>query len=641
MSAKDFQLVSKLGDGSYSSVWKVIRLSDGKEYAMKKVKMNALNDKEKENALNEVRILASIQSPYIIGYKEAFFDDNSMTLCIVMEFAANGDLYNRIQQHIKNRTFFPEKEIWRCFIQILKALKMLHSKKILHRDLKCANVFLDKDGVAKLGDLNVSKVAKNNLVYTQTGTPYYASPEVWRDQPYDAKSDVWSLGCVIYEMVALKPPFRAPDMQQLYKKVQKGVFDPIPSHYSFELSSVIALCLQISPTQRPSSAELLKNPIVSKHSKELKELDAYATSEPGNAELLSTIKIPKNMRALAQQLPKSNYDQLNTVTEEKVVTYESKQMRPFSNYDHQRLLIHELESKSTPNNKPIVRGQSADVKHRQMLAGRNISDAPGYGGSKPQQVTKESNAIKRPESNYNNVRESESEYLLRMQKEYLARAKAYSPNIFSTNVTNNVTNVQSPKQSSIPVRSPIYSSNISSPKPLNSPQDKHHEVSKKESSANLYSPKAQLRPASSKPDGYSSQKQPNPSSRPVSNYLHNRISHAESPRLDVKVTNTTNKVEYPSKVQTPVTQKQASIGQKVGGSNSGLQNYGNVYGLKQNSIIHSNAIKKESPVLTSPGKPSYSYARNSDNYYSSPLAKEKPSLYQANYLKQQPRVGYK
>ena len=108
--------------------------------------------------------------------------------------------------------------------------------KIFHRDLKSANVFLSKDGNAKLGDLNVSKVAKKGLLYTQTGTPYYASPEVWRDQPYDHKSDIWSLGCVLYEMTTLKPPFRANDMNGLYKRVLKGVYQKIPGTYSSDLA---------------------------------------------------------------------------------------------------------------------------------------------------------------------------------------------------------------------------------------------------------------------------------------------------------------------------------------------------------------------------------------------------------------------
>lgn len=91
---------------------------------------------------------------------------------------------------------------------------------ILHRDIKVnkiinksANVFITKQGVAKLGDMNVSKVLRQQVMCeTQTGTPFYASPEVWRDEPYDIKSDVWSLGCVLYEFINLKPPFRARDM---------------------------------------------------------------------------------------------------------------------------------------------------------------------------------------------------------------------------------------------------------------------------------------------------------------------------------------------------------------------------------------------------------------------------------------------
>ena len=107
---------------------------------------------------------------------------------------------------------------------MLKGLHVLHELKIMHRDLKSANAFLMKNYTVKLGDLNVSKVVKRGLSYTQTGTPYYASPEVWKDQPYDSKSDIWSLGCVLYESIALKPPFKAEDMQGLYKVVVKGIY---------------------------------------------------------------------------------------------------------------------------------------------------------------------------------------------------------------------------------------------------------------------------------------------------------------------------------------------------------------------------------------------------------------------------------
>ena len=144
--------------------------------------------------MNEVRILASIDHPCIISYKQAFIDESSHSLCMVMEYADGGDLFDKISKHHQLRKYMKETEIWRIFIQVLEGLACLHQLGIMHRDLKSAKVFLFNDGRAKLGDLNVSKILKNNLSSTQTGTPYYASPEIWKDLPYGYKSDVWSLG---------------------------------------------------------------------------------------------------------------------------------------------------------------------------------------------------------------------------------------------------------------------------------------------------------------------------------------------------------------------------------------------------------------------------------------------------------------
>lgn len=224
-------------------MYKVRRAEDNEVYALKKVKMLNLSDKEKENALNEVRILASINQPNVIQYKEAFIDESSSSLCLVMEYADNGDVFQKICNYQKRETYIKEKKIWYVFIQIVRGLKALHDRKILHRDMKSANIFLYRDMQAKLGDLNVSKIVKKGLSYTQTGTPYYASPEVWRDMPYDSKSDIWSLGCVLYEMCALVPPFRADDMQGLYKKVIKGKYPRIPEHFSQEMATVIKFML--------------------------------------------------------------------------------------------------------------------------------------------------------------------------------------------------------------------------------------------------------------------------------------------------------------------------------------------------------------------------------------------------------------
>jgi len=303
-----FEILDKLGDGAYSIVYKVKRKEDKKTYALKKVKLQSLSDKEKQNALNEVRILASVKSTFVISYKEAFIDEKDQSLCIVMEYADKGDLYQKITQFKKMGCLMEEIDVWKIFIQMTKGLKALHDLKILHRDLKSANIFLFSDGSAKIGDLNVSKVAKKGLGYTQTGTPYYASPEVWRDQPYDSKSDIWSLGCVTYEMLALHPPFRAENMEALYNKVIKGQYGKISDIYSNDLSEIIKLLLKTNASERPSCGQILKHPFVKKRIEFFQANsgnDDIETMDEGV--LLLTIRIPKNILFLTDKLPTPNY----------------------------------------------------------------------------------------------------------------------------------------------------------------------------------------------------------------------------------------------------------------------------------------------------------------------------------------------
>ena len=128
--------------------------------------MGSLSAKEKENALNEVRILASIQNENIISYKESFFEDSTSSLCIVMEYADGGDLLQKINKCKLNRESISEHEAWSFFLQAARGLQTLHDLKIVHRDIKCANLFLTKDGNLKLGDLNVSKVAAKGMLQT-------------------------------------------------------------------------------------------------------------------------------------------------------------------------------------------------------------------------------------------------------------------------------------------------------------------------------------------------------------------------------------------------------------------------------------------------------------------------------------------
>ena len=303
---KDFQIISKLSDGEYSTVFKVRRNEDKKTYVLKKVKLFNLSNLEKENALNEVRLLASVKSIFVISYKDAFFDEKDNTLCIIIEFADRGDLFQKITEHKKSAKFFDESDIWRIFIQLVKGLKSLHDLKILHRDIKPSNVFLFSNGSPKLGDLKKSKVARRGLGYTQTGTPNYASPEVWKNEPYDNKSDIWSLGCVLYEMITLRPPFRAKNMEGLYNKVCKGQYSKIPDRFSDDLFQVVQFLLQVNPNSRPNCEEILNHPIVDKRIAYFKSF--ASKEEPKDKCLLKTFQMPKNLLLLSDKLPNTNYD---------------------------------------------------------------------------------------------------------------------------------------------------------------------------------------------------------------------------------------------------------------------------------------------------------------------------------------------
>ena len=310
MSMNDFKIGKQLGKGAFGSVCIVTRLADQKTYAMKQVKISSLNHKERENALNEIRILASLQHPNIVGYKEAFYDQNTKTINIVMEYADDGDLDGKLKKCIKSHRIFEESQMWSWIIQLLEGLKYLHDNKIIHRDLKCANLFLMKNGLLKIGDLNVSKLNKAKYAQTQTGTPYYCAPEIWEDKPYDYKCDIWSVGCILYELCTHHPPFRGTSLRDLYQNVMKGRYEPISNNYTSDLRNFIGKMLVLDPRKRPSTNDLLNTEIIKKKISETKNNNIIAKVVENNnahANFIKTIKLPKNLNEINRALPKKRY----------------------------------------------------------------------------------------------------------------------------------------------------------------------------------------------------------------------------------------------------------------------------------------------------------------------------------------------
>ena len=309
MSLNDFVVGKFIGKGAFGSVCLVTRKADKKIYAMKSINIGKLNTEQREASLNEIRILASLNHPNIIGYKEAFYDENSRSLNIIMEYADDGDINHKIQENLKRRLQFEESTVWEWIIQLLKGLKYLHDNKIMHRDLKCANIFLMKNGLLKIGDLNVSKITKSNMARTQTGTPYYIAPEIWKDKPYDYKCDIWSLGCIIYEICTSRPPFRGTSLAELGRNILTGYYLPF-SGFSNDIKNLISKMLIVDPIKRASINELLNSDIIKRRISSLGQNNIINIKDNSKkANLIKTIKLPRNMKEINLALPKNRYNQ--------------------------------------------------------------------------------------------------------------------------------------------------------------------------------------------------------------------------------------------------------------------------------------------------------------------------------------------
>ncbi|ELU00045.1 hypothetical protein CAPTEDRAFT_106738 [Capitella teleta] len=252
--------IKKIGEGSFGKALLVRSKENGKQMVVKEINMSRMQRKEREESRKEVAVLAQLAHPNVVAYKESFEEVGN--LYIVMDYCDGGDLYGRI--NAQRGILFPEDQILDWFVQTCLAIKHIHDRKILHRDVKSQNIFLTKHGIIKLGDFGISKVLNSTVELARTciGTPYYLSPEICENKPYNNKSDVWSLGCVLYELCTLKHAFEAGNMKNLVLKIIRGSYPPVPPRYTYELRSLIATLFKRSPRDRPSINSVLRKSIL-------------------------------------------------------------------------------------------------------------------------------------------------------------------------------------------------------------------------------------------------------------------------------------------------------------------------------------------------------------------------------------------
>ncbi|EPY83609.1 hypothetical protein CB1_000548030 [Camelus ferus] len=219
--------VQKIGEGSFGKAILVKSTEDGRQYVIKEINISRMSNKEREESRREVAVLANMKHPNIVQYRESFE---------VMDYCEGGDLFRRI--NAQKGVLFQEDQ----------------------------NIFLTKDGTIQLGDFGIARVLNSTVELARTciGTPYYLSPEICENKPYNNKSDVWALGCVLYEMCTLKHAFEAGSMKNLVLKIISGSFPPVSLHYSHDLRSLLSQLFKRNPRDRPSVNSILEKGFIAR-----------------------------------------------------------------------------------------------------------------------------------------------------------------------------------------------------------------------------------------------------------------------------------------------------------------------------------------------------------------------------------------
>ncbi|CAF4428376.1 unnamed protein product [Rotaria magnacalcarata] len=297
-----YTFLKKIGKGSYGEVWLVLPnsslpiKSQSKQFVLKRLDLrpsaNSPSQNDIESAEREAKLLSTLKHPNIVAYIESFCS-NDGCLNIVMAYCEGGDLYTKLKEKKAKKESLAEDQLIEWFIQICMALQYIHDKNILHRDLKTQNIFLTKNDIVKVGDLGIARALESASEFATTivGTPYYMSPEIFSQKPYGQKSDIWALGCCVYEMTTLEHAFNAKDINSLVIKILREQTPQMSKKYSEPLTDIIKSMLKKNPDDRPTAKQILQNSYIKQHILRLLEKTKTKCHNPVNPKTQSKLSV--------------------------------------------------------------------------------------------------------------------------------------------------------------------------------------------------------------------------------------------------------------------------------------------------------------------------------------------------------------
>ncbi|CAJ1967511.1 unnamed protein product [Sphenostylis stenocarpa] len=260
---EDYEVIQQIGRGALGATFLVLHKIEKKRYVLKKIHLSKQADKSKETALQEVTmdLIAKLNHPYIVEYKDAWVEKMLNFCKDKKDRGINREVFPTANVKKARGSYFSEEKVCKWLTQLLLAVDYLHSNRVLHRDLKCSNIFLTKENNIRLGEFGLAKLLNTeDLTSPAVGTLNYMCPEAFAGMPYGYKSDMWSLGCCMFEIVAHQLAFRAPDRTGLINKINRCSVSPMPIVYSSTLKQLIKSMLRKNPEHRPTASELLRHP---------------------------------------------------------------------------------------------------------------------------------------------------------------------------------------------------------------------------------------------------------------------------------------------------------------------------------------------------------------------------------------------